>query len=173
MSMNVKIQAQAIEFRCGGKTYQVTDPHPDALTRIFEYGTIRFVNDKAGGLTEAEKDALALEWVERIQSGDVGQTGGGGARLSPLERAQRGIVKDRLVSVGWKAGEADKAARDPQAGFLLYIRELLAAKNGVPLAAVTDDDAGPAARANWEKVVNGPAQAIVDAAKGASVDIEV
>ena len=63
-------------------------------------------DDNAGAITER---------LEKLLSGEYAFGGGGGKRLTELERALREVVKAVLKKAGVKGSDAEKYATDPEA----------------------------------------------------------
>lgn len=139
---------------------KATDPAASAMI-LFAYGVQRWLNDKTGGgeQTEAERNTKADDRIKSLLAGTI-KTGGGGVRLSDLEKATRKIVSDYLYSIGTKRADADKAATKPRAAFETFLAaKLKAAGKPHNVEAVEE-----AYAKNWPKVES-QAKAIAEVVK--------
>jgi hypothetical protein len=162
-----------IAFTNSGTTYPVNvEDLPEAtLLRIFDYGK-RIFNDAVNGAKHQGKDPeqAAKEWLKKAKAGTLGTRTGGGARLSPLEKEQRGIVEEYLKAAGWKAADAKKEAKDPRKGFKTMLALQLAKGKNIPLNQVEVEDIETAFGKNWPKVEK-MAQQRIDMAQDLDFDM--
>jgi hypothetical protein len=116
---------------------------------VIAYGLKQSLNDSAASAKD-ESDAVKKSDARfaGIMDGTVRAGSGGGAPLSPMEKALREVVGQYLRAIGTKAAEATKAAKDPRAGFALVVESKLKAAG-----KTADADAIEAAVvANWPKI---------------------
>ncbi len=151
----------------GAQTVDTSDLSDTVMEYVIAYGLKQSIDDAGADPKKAESGSQ-----DRFDNLMLGLApSGGGLRVSPLVKAERELVKLHLVSVGYKSVNAGKLAKDPKDGFLLFIRERLAQKNGVRLDSITEEDSQGAFNVNWPKVET-RAQAIVDTVKDtAEIDI--
>lgn len=164
-----------MEFQNGGEkfTTELSELPAETLVKIMTYGK-RIFNDAVNGAGHQGKDKAeaAKEWLERAKAGQLGtRTGGGGSRVTPLEKEMRGIVEEYLKAAGWKAGDAKKEAKDPQAGFKAVLRGQIAKAKALPEAKVEDATIEAAFDANWPKVEAMAKQRLEITQGGLSIDI--
>ena len=150
-----------ITFTIGDTQHNVntSDLTDAAIVGLFMYGR-RKANDTFNSQKTGKNPLSANEVIAKIKVWDFGTTG---PRISPLVRAERELVKTQLQTAGVKALDAGKQAKDPQAGFRLFLGLKLAAKNGVPLGEIPEEAIQTAFENNWPKVET-RAQAMVAAA---------
>jgi len=139
-----------LSFNIGGEQLpvNVADLSPEALTGLLMYG-MRKANDTYNGQKNSDNAMTPEEVIEKIKVWDFGK---GGSRVSPLVKAQRDIVITHLRSIGMKANEANKAAKNPQDGFKVYLRSALAKKLALPEIQVDQESVDKAFEANWARV---------------------
>ncbi len=162
-----------VPFSNGGTDYPVNvEDLPEAtLLKIFDYGK-RIFNDSVNSSKHQGKDAgeAAAEWLAKAKAGTLG-TRAGGSRISPIEKAIRGLVVDYLKAAGWDTKTAAKDAKDPEAAFDKMLELQIARGKGIPASEVTAEDVDKAAMKNWPKLV-AKAEQIV-ALANTSLDIEI
>lgn len=146
-----------------GQTYKVDfDKLPEASREyIIRYGLRQSLNDSVAG-AEAKSDEAFKRAEARYQAilaGTIREGSGGGAALSPYERALRQVVVDYLKSIGTKGGDATKLARTPRMAFELVLEAKLKAADKPHDKAAIDT----AYARNWPKV-EAQAKAIASAA---------
>jgi len=83
---------------------------PAVQSYIIAYGFKQSVDDAGADPKKAAEGSQAR--LDALQAGEV--PAGGGGRLTELEKATRDVVEALLRRTGVKAGEAAKAAREPE-----------------------------------------------------------
>ena len=163
----------SIPFANGQTDYPVeVSELPEAtLLKIFDYGK-RIFNDSVNSSKHQGKDAgeAAAEWMTKAKAGTLGSRAGG-ARISPIEKAIRGLVVDYLKAAGWDTKTAAKDAKEPQDAFKTMLGLQIARGKGVPVAEIGADDINTAFDKNWPKLA-AKAEQIV-ALASTSLDIEI
>ena len=84
---------------------------PAVQTYIIAYGFKQTVDDAGADPKKAADGSQAR--LDALRAGEV--PAGGGGRLTELDKAIRDVVETLLRRTGVKAGEAAKAAREPEA----------------------------------------------------------
>lgn len=160
---------ETISFTINGESVNVptADLPDDALVGLLVYGR-RKANDTFNSAKGGENPLSVAEVMEKIKTWDFGS---GGPRADAMTKALRDIVKSYLMSAGFKAKDATKEAKDPDKGFELALRHILAAKDGIPAAQVDEAKAKEARAANWPKI-EAKAKALVEAQKAAT-DLDI
>lgn len=145
------------------KTFQVDfDKLPEASREyIIRYGLRQSLNDSVAGAEAKSDEALkrAQARYDGLLDGTIREGSGGGAALSPYERALRQVVVDYLKSIGTKSGDAAKLARTPRMAFELVLEAKLKVADKPHDKAAVD----AAYDRNWPKV-EAQAKAIAAAA---------
>ena len=129
------------------RTVKTADVPPASIAALAMYGR-RKGNDSVNGSVHAEKDKpqserkgrahYADEWIGALMAGTLGESRGGFARLSDLEKELRERVKTFLIeSCGYKAGEAGKliSAEGSEGAFFGTIAKELGATDAQASAA--------------------------------------
>lgn len=142
----------------------------EMVAYLIRYGLKQSIDD--AGADPKKGAAGSKARLEAIVSGEVPE--GGGARLSPMERALRTVVERRLRKAGYKAAQAAKAAKEPEKAFRDLIRAVIGAKTQTPAAKVPDDVVTKNVERNWPAVI-AEARTIAEAEAGigAGLDVEV
>jgi hypothetical protein len=163
----IKAGVESIPFHNGGVDYPLAvKDMPDAtLVAILNYGK-RMFNDYVNSAKHAggEAEEAAEGWIVKAKAGALGGRSGG-ARLSPLLKAQRGIVVCWLREAGWDAKEAVKAAKNPQQGFKAMLALQIARGKGIAVSAVEPELVEAAFEKNWHKV-EAKAQVLLETTTG-------
>ena len=164
---------ESIPFANGQTDYpvDVADLPEATLLKIFDYGK-RIFNDSVNSSKHQGKDAgeAAAEWMTKAKAGTLG-TRAGGARISPIEKAIRGLVVDYLKAAGWDTKTAAKDAKEPKLAFGIMLGLQLARGKGIPVKDVEDADIQTALAKNWPKITE-RAEAMV-AISTSTLDIEI
>lgn len=86
---------------------------------IIEYGLKQKLSDGLSqykDIGEADAAKLVEESIEALKSGNI-RRGGGGAKLSPMDKATRDVLESVLKSMGREAKDAKAEAKDFEAAF--------------------------------------------------------
>jgi hypothetical protein len=159
-----KLQTALIEAGMAEITFNITDAETTVdvldvtdkgLIALLRYGT-RKANDTVNGAISRlkkeekpiDKDAIVTECLAHILSGETAQR----ARISPIEAELRSIVKAKLQSIGLKATDAGKLAKDAKAGFSEYLRQYIATAKEIKAVEVEDSTIEAAFAKNWPNI---------------------
>jgi len=143
----------------------------DVQQYIVAYGLKQSIDD--AGASPDKAAAGSRERLAALKAGQVPAGRGGGKRLDDVEREVRSMVKDMLTQCGMKAGEADKTARDAEAGLAVVIRMQLAKARGVSMAAVADEDVDVLVDTNMEAIVAKAEETVANRKTGLSLDLDI
>lgn len=146
---------QTMIFTLNGEDHPVSidDMSEAALIGLLMYGR-RKANDTFNSAKGGESPISPEAVVDKIRSWDFNYSGGF-SRVSPVVKAQRDVVDSMLRSIGYKAAEARKLAKDPLSGFTLYVADM---------TELEGDELEDKVQSNWDKVTL-KAAAIVEASK--------
>jgi hypothetical protein len=117
----------------GKQTVDLSNMPPEWFAEAIANGIRQSAGDADAGLGGEDmsvRAAAVLAKFQRILSGVWPSSGGGGARLSYVDKAWRIILKARMVRAGWKATEADKLVKDREKAMVELFAKLLTVKYG-------------------------------------------
>ena len=116
MSDIIDLNTMEVTFRSPKAGREVSLPWADLpeITKaaVIRYGAMRYINDKLGGLDEAESARKFDEILTGLRNGEVGRQMRAGTSVDPVETKARSIARDRvkaaIIAQGRKLKEIGK-----------------------------------------------------------------
>lgn len=123
------------------------DLEPEVVQYAIEYGFRQSIRDRAAASkNDAERNAMARKRIEALQTNTLGEGGGGGPKLTPVERVMRSLAERDVTAAFASADNAEWVAAQRKATGLTEA----ALRDHVVKLTVANDDGTLRARAQAE-----------------------